>query len=178
MSDQQQILRLLATIREEVANIRSRQEELYEILLSYKDQIHEVKRTVEEGLEGLPKSPYIAGALVPAPGQVEGVDEFTQLLATYLHKAPPVHDDTPPRDVQFEPDRPARDEEIELEPDEDRERRRGRNGGRGGGRPRDSDLERGPDRDIELLDLDDEGKKKKRRPRRRKKTGKSEAASD
>ena len=79
MSDQQQILRLLATIREEVADIRSRQEELYEILISYKDQINDLKGTVVDKLQGLPKSPYIAGQLVPAPSKVDGVEDFQVL---------------------------------------------------------------------------------------------------
>ncbi|MCO5166674.1 MAG: hypothetical protein M9894_09945 [Planctomycetes bacterium] len=157
MSDQNQILRLLATIREECAGIRSRQEELYEILISYKDQIHDLKQTVVEKLAGLPRSPYIAGQLVPAPHKVDGVDDYRELLATYLHK---VTDSTPPADerpVDLVWEKPAavRPEDIPLEEDEDDRPRRHHGGGGGGGR-RDNDLERGPDRDIEPIDLDDD----------------------
>lgn len=175
---EQQILRLLATIREEVAGIRSRQEELYELLLSFKDQIHEVKKTVSEGLEGLPTSPYIAGQLVPAPDTVDGLDEFGQLLATYLHKAPR-GEEPPPRDVVFDPPQDVDADSIVLEPGEDRPPRRGRS--RRGPRM-DTDLERGPDRGVVPLDLDgpDEKKKKKRRRSRgrrgRKKDDKGEKA--
>lgn len=170
MSDNNQILRLLATIREEVADIRSRQEELYELLLGYKDQIQDVKKTVEDGLSGLPKSPYIAGQLVPAPDAIEEVDEFGQLLATYLHKAPRGQGRTPPRDVSFEPPPEVDPKDIVLEKGEapeGRRRRGGGGGGRGGG-----GLERGPDRSVTEIDLDDDGEgktKKKRRRRRRKK---------
>lgn len=171
MSDNNQILRLLATIREEVADIRSRQEELYELLLGYKDQIQDVKKTVEDGLSGLPKSPYIAGQLVPAPDTVEEVDEFGQLLAAYLHKAPRGQGRTPPRDVSFDPPREVDPSEIVLEKGEAPEGRRRRGGGGGGGRGG-GGLERGPDRSVTEIDLDDEGDgkpKKKRRRRRRKK---------
>lgn len=178
MTDQQQILRLLATIREEVADIRSRQEELYELLISYKDQIHEVKSTVEEGLTGLPRSPYVAGQLVPAPSQIDGVDEFGQMLATYLHKHASWPVELAPTDVSFDPPAEVDPDSIELEQGENVvKRRRGRGGGGGGG-PRDGDLERGPDRGVTPIDLDaDEGgkKKKKRRRRRRKKKTSSEA---
>ena len=51
MSEQNQILRVLATLREEMAAVRARQEELYELLASYKDQIHDLKSTVAEKLE-------------------------------------------------------------------------------------------------------------------------------
>lgn len=182
MSDQQQILRLLATIREEVAGIRSRQEELYEILLSYKDQIHAVQRAVDEGLEGLPKSPYIAGQLVPAPDQLDGVDDFTQALATFLHRTP-LTPETTPTGRRHDAAPPVPDEEIVLEPSDDKpSRRRGGGGGKGKGRPRDMDLERGPDRDVELLDLDDDDDddkpaKKKRRRRSRKKSTKKKASA-
>lgn len=159
MSDQNQILRLLATIREECAGIRSRQEELYEILISYKDQIQDLKQTVTEKLAGLPRSPYIAGQLVPAPHKVDGVDDYRELLATYLHK---VTDSTPadderPVDLVWEKPAAVRPEDIPLEDDEDeRPRRHHGGGGGGGGGRRDNDLERGPDRDIEPIDLDDD----------------------
>jgi len=167
VSDQQQILRLLATIREEVAGIRSRQEELHDLLISYKDQLHELKTTVVDGLSGLPKSPYIAGQLVPAPDKIDGIDDFRHLLATYLHKAPPDDHDSKPVDTSYDPPRAIKPEEIELEPLEDAPERR--RGGSGGGRRHDSDLERGPDRDVEVLDLDEDdrrgGDKKRRRSR-------------
>lgn len=178
VSDNNQILRLLATIREEVADIRSRQEELYELLLGYKDQIQDVKKTVVDGLSGLPDSPYIAGQLVPAPDSVEDIDEFGQLLAAYLHKAPRGQGRTPPRDVSFEPPREVDESEIVLEKGEAPEtrgrRRSGGGGGGGGGRSSGGGgLERGPDRSVTEIDLDDDGDdekaKKKRRRRRRKK---------
>lgn len=161
MSDNNQILRLLATLREECAGIRSRQEELYELLISYKDQIQDLKHTVESKLEGLPRSPYIAGQLVPAPHKTDGVDDYRQVLATYLHK---VTENTPadekPVDLVWERPAPVKPEDIPLEDDEDdRPRRRhggGGGGGGGGGHRRDNDLERGPDRDIEPIDLDDD----------------------
>ena len=103
MSDQQQTLRLLATLREEIAAVRARQEELYEVLISYKDQVQDLRSTVVEKLEGLPKSPYIAGQLVPAPDNIGGVDDFRQLLSTYLHQAPPGAEDPAPRDVVMDP---------------------------------------------------------------------------
>ncbi|MCW8141981.1 MAG: hypothetical protein KIT58_24000, partial [Planctomycetota bacterium] len=135
MSDQNQILRLLATIREECAGIRSRQEELYEILISYKDQIQDLKQTVTEKLAGLPRSPYIAGQLVPAPHKVDGVDDYRELLATYLHK---VTDSTPadderPVDLVWEKPAAVRPEDIPLEDDEDERPRRHHGGGGGGG---------------------------------------------
>lgn len=165
MSDQNQILRLLATIREECAAVRSRQEELYELLVSYKDQIHDLKATVVEKLAGLPKSPYIAGQLVPAPRKNEGVDEFRHLLATYLHKVTDVNEesDERPADFVYEKRADMKPDDIPLEEDEDDRPRRSHGGGGGGGsgsapRPRrDNDLERGPDRDIEPIDLDDDG---------------------
>lgn len=163
MSDQNQILRLLATIREECAAVRSRQEELYEILISYKDQIQDLKTTVVEKLAGLPKSPYIAGQLVPAPRKNEGVDEFRHLLATYLHKVTDVNEesDERPADFVYEKRAEMKPEDIPLEEDEDDRPRRSHGGGGGGSggapRPRrDNDLERGPDRDIEPIDLDDD----------------------
>ncbi|MBL4847948.1 MAG: hypothetical protein JKY65_20730 [Planctomycetes bacterium] len=179
MSDNNQILRLLATIREEVADIRSRQEELYELLLGYKDQIQDVKQTVVEGLEGLPDSPYIAGQLVPAPDSLEGVDEFGQLLATYLHKAPRGQGRTPPRDVSFESPEEVDEDDVVLEKDETLEsgrKGRGRRSGGGGGGGSGGGLERGPDRSVTEIDLDDDGdgvKKKRRRRRRKKKTSSS-----
>lgn len=156
MSDNNQILRLLATIREECAGIRSRQEELYEILVSYKDQIQDLRATVVDKLAGLPRSPYIAGQLVPAPHKTDGVDDYRQVLATYLHK---VTENTPadekPADLVWERPAPVKPEDIVLEDDED-DRPRRRHGGGGGGHRRDNDLERGPDRDIEPIDLDDD----------------------
>jgi len=175
VSDNNQILRLLATIREEVADIRSRQEELYELLLGYKDQIQDVKKTVEDGLSGLPKSPYIAGQLVPAPDAIEGVDEFGQLLATYLAKAPRGQGRTPPRDVSFQSPPEVDPSDIVLEKGEGLDgggARRRRSGGGGGGSRGGGGLERGPDRSVTEIDLDDDGDgktKKKRRRRRRKK---------
>jgi hypothetical protein len=165
VSDQNQILRLLATIREECAAVRSRQEELYEILISYKDQLQDLKQTVVEKLAGLPKSPYIAGQLVPAPRKNEGVDEFRHLLATYLHKVTDGSDESDERPVDFVYEKRAdiKPDDIPLEEDEDDRPRRshghGGGGASGGGpRPRrDNDLERGPDRDIEPIDLDDDG---------------------
>ncbi|RMG16956.1 MAG: hypothetical protein D6731_04995 [Planctomycetota bacterium] len=172
---EQQILRLLATLREEVAHVRSRQEELYEVLVSYKDQLHDLKKTVTESLEGLPKSPYIAGQLVPAPHAIGGVDAFAELVSTYLHKGPQVPDDPGPVDARCDPPPEVSPEEIELEPDPDRSRRGRRRG------PRvDPDLARSPDRDIVPLDLegDDGKKKKKRRSRSRKKKKKQKAAPE
>ena len=171
MSDQNQILRLLATIREESNEIRSRQEELYELLISYKDQLQDLKSTVTEMLSGLPQSPYIAGQLVPAPESVEGIQEFRQVLATYLHKYHP-NVEWEPEDVVYPPNKVADPSTIELEDGEEgpRSRRRERGGDRS--RPRDADLERGPDRNIEPIDLDepegDKDSKSKRRRRRRK----------
>ena len=182
MSDNNQILRLLATIREEVSEIRGRQEELYQLLLGYKDQIHGVQRTVEEGLAGLPSSPYIAGQLVPAPDEIEEVEEFGQLLATYLRKAPRGQGRTPPRDVTFDPPREIAPEDIVLEKGESEPQKRRRNGsgggGGGGGGRGDNDLQRGPDRGVVQIDLDDDdddddddkAKKKRRRRRRKKKS--------
>jgi hypothetical protein len=167
VSDQQQILRLLATIREEVADIRTRQEELFEILVSYKDQIQDLKQTVETGLEGLPTSPYIAGQLVPAPDHIGGVDDFRQLIATYLHGPTPVTSDEAPIDVVRDPIAEVKPEDIELERDEDRPKR-GRSRGRQEERS-DPDLSRGPDRDIVALDLDEKPSKKRRRRRGKKK---------
>ncbi|MCA8924614.1 MAG: hypothetical protein KDD82_22570 [Planctomycetes bacterium] len=188
MSDQNQILRLLGTIREESAATRSRQEELFELLISYKDQIEDLKQTVLEKLAGLPKSPYIAGQLVPAPDKIDGTDDFRQLLATYLHGPQPTdEDDGGPLDVEMPPPRAVDPSEVQLESEgrstsrgegrsEGRSGSRGRSGGRGrssSGGPRDSDLERGPDRDVEPFDLQEPekgGKKKAKRRRRRKKT--------
>jgi hypothetical protein len=175
VTDPQQILRLLATIREEVADIRSRQEELYELLISYKDQVQDVKKTVEEGLEGLPRSPYVAGQLIPAPDQIDGADEFGHMLATYLHKHAP-WDAPDPKDVTIDPPPVVHPDDVHLEAGENfgGSRRRGNRGPR-----MDTDLERGPDRDIVPLDLDDDEsdkKKKKRRRRRRKKKTSSESA--
>lgn len=162
MSDQQQILRLLATIREEVGGIRSRQEELYELLISYKDQLHELKQTVVDGLAGLPKSPYIAGQLVPIPRRIDAIEDLEGLLKTYLHGSPP--EDDPPIDTVFDPPPEVKPEDVELEAHDDPPRRRERSGGGGGGGQRhDRDLERGPDRDVVPLDLDDDKKKKSRR---------------
>jgi hypothetical protein len=178
VSDQQQILRLLATIREEVADIRTRQEELYEVLVSYKDQLHNLDKTVQEGLRGLPSSPYIAGQLVPAPDHIGGVDDFRQLIATYLHGPPPPMDGGEPVDVVVDPPAEVKPEEIELEPDEDRPKRRSRSRGQRA----DPDLSRGPERDVVPLDLDDEPAKKKKKRRRRsrskKKSSKVEATDD
>jgi len=159
VSDNNQILRLLGTIREECAEMRKRQEELYELLISYKDQIEDVKATVLDKLSGLPKSPYIAGQLVPAPEEVEGVDDFQHLLATYLHKRPFPEDEgeAQPEDVVYEPPPEVDPSSIKLEDEPGRGPRGGGRGGRRGRserRPRDMDLERGPDRDIEPLDLD------------------------
>jgi hypothetical protein len=179
VSDNNQILRLLATIREEVADIRSRQEELYELLLGYKDQIQEVKKSVVDGLVGLPDSPYIAGQLVPAPDSIEDVDEFGQLLATYLHKAPRGQGRTPPRDVSFQSPADVDEEDVVLEKGENIEtgRKRRRNGGGGGSG---GGLERGPDRSVTEIDLDDDddGKVKKKRRRRRRKKKTSSSADD
>lgn len=178
MSDQQQVLRLLATIREEVSDIRTRQEELYEILVSYKDQIQDLKQTVNDGLAGLPKSPYIAGQLVPAPERIGGVDDFRQLLATYLHGAPPQEEDDEIADVVIDPPTELDERDVKLEPDEDRPSRR-RNSGGGRRRERsDPDLSRGPDRDVVPLDLDDDGPKKKKKRRRRTRKKKVEATDD
>lgn len=176
MSDQNQILRLLGTIREECSEIRSRQEELYELLISYKDQVHDLKRTVVDKLAGLPRSPYIAGQLVPAPDLTEdGADEFGQLLATYLHRYHPVDpldDNSGPRDAVFEPRPPVEPDDIQLEAGEARPRR---GGGRRERRVMDTDLERGPDRDIEPIDIsddaDDDGGKGRRNKRRRRRRG-------
>lgn len=176
MSDNNQILRLLGTIREECSEIRSRQEELYELLISYKDQIHDLKRTVAESLAGLPKSPYFAGQLVPAPENIGGVDEFRELLSTYLHRTTEDSDpDAAPVDSVYEPPPEVDPDDIELEPSNDKPRRR-RGGGGGSRRPRDMDLERGPDRGIEPLDLDDDddadkGKSKRGGGRRRRRRG-------
>lgn len=164
MSDQNQILRLLATLREESAQVRRRQEELYELLISYKDQIQDLKQTVVEKLAGLPKSPYIAGQLVPMPKKLEGVEDYRELLATYLHKAASGEVDPAERpvDTVYEPAPPIDPETIPLEEEEDssdeRPRRRGRGGrsGGSGGGPRDGDLERGPDRDVEPFDLNED----------------------
>ena len=67
MSDQNQILRLLGTIREECAEMRHRQEELYELLISYKDQVHDLKQTVVDKLAGLPESPGGSTSAPPGP---------------------------------------------------------------------------------------------------------------
>ena len=128
MSDQNQILRLLGTIREESAATRSRQEELFELLISYKDQIEDLKQTVLEKLAGLPKSPYIAGQLVPAPDKIDGTDDFRQLLATYLHGPQPTdEDDGGPLDVEMPPPRAVDPSEVQLESE-------GRSTSRGEGR--------------------------------------------
>jgi hypothetical protein len=184
VSDQNQILRLLGTIREECAEMRHRQEELYELLISYKDQVHDLKQTVVESLAGLPKSPYIAGQLVPAPDHLGGVDDFRDLLSTYLHRTTEDSDpEAGPTDTAYDPPPEVKPEDIKLEPSEDRPRRR-RNGGGGGGkrRPRDMDLERGPDRGIEQIDLDDDDDDKPRRRggrrRRRGGRGKKSAVDD
>ena len=173
MSDQQQTLRLLATIREEVADIRTRQEELYEILVSYKDQIHQLEQTVNSKLDGLPSSPYIAGQLVPAPDSNGGVDDFRQVVATYLHGAPPAPEPEGPIDVVINPPEEIAPEDIELEPDEDRPKR-----GRGNGRRQrsDPDLSRGPERDVIPLDLDEPSSKKKKKRRRRTRKKKPEGS--
>lgn len=162
MSDQNQILRLLATLREEVGEVRQRQEELFELLVSYKDQIQDLKATVVEKLAGLPRSPYIAGQLVPMPKKLDGVEDYRELLATYLHKAATTgveDEDARPVDTVYEPPPPIPVDQIELEDEEDgseeRPRRRQRRSGGGGG-PRDSDLERGPDRDVEPFDLSED----------------------
>jgi hypothetical protein len=161
----------LATLREEVSAVRSRQEELYEVLVSYKDQLADLKATVQERLEGLPKSPYIAGQLVPAPDSIGGVDDFRQLLATYLHGPPPPSDDEGPVDVVMDPPPEVKPEDIELEPGEDRPPRRGRRGPR-----MDPDLARAPDRDVVPLDLDDDGDKKKKKKKTRRRSRKKKAA--
>lgn len=157
MSDQQQILRLLVTLREECQSIRSRQEELYSLLLSYKDQLHDLKATVVDKLAGLPKSPYIAGQLVPAPQRLEGVDDLRHVLATYLHRYTALSEEQD-KPIDFELARPVevKPEEIELEADETERPRKPQGGGQGGGRKRDADLSRGPDRDVEEIDLSDE----------------------
>lgn len=174
MSDQQQTLRLLATLREEISAVRARQEELYEVLISYKDQVQDLKSTVLEKLEGLPKSPYIAGQLVPAPETIGGIDDFRDLLATYLHKAPPNSEEPPPVDVVMDPLPEVKPEEIELEPSDDPPRRRGQHR-----EPRiDPDLSRGPDRDVVPLDLDEPKKKRRRSRSSRKKKSKSAAKDD
>jgi hypothetical protein len=170
VSDQNQILRLLATLREEMAAVRARQEELYEVLVSYKDQIQDLKQTVSDKLEGLPTSPYIAGQLVPAPDSTKGVDDFGQLLATYLHGAPPGNGDEDPVDVDMSPPEAPRPEDIELEPGDDPPRRRRGRSGR-----IDPDLSRGPDRDVVPLDLD-EPKKKKAKKRRRSRSRKKKTS--
>lgn len=187
MSDQNQILRLLGTIREESAAIRSRQEELFELLISYKDQIEDLKQTVIEKLAGLPKSPYIAGQLVPAPDKIGGVDDFRQLLATYLHGAPPQDDDDEddgPVDVEMAPPRAVDPSEIQLESDGSRRSGNGDGGrsgrssrsrGRSGGGPRDSDLERGPDRDVEPFDLKEPEKGSKKKSKRRRRGGRKKS---
>lgn len=167
--DQNQIQRLLLALREEVAAIRKRQEEQFELLLSYKDQIQDLKTTVVEKLSGLPKSPYIAGMLVPAPNKTDGVDEFRHLLATYLHKNDGSAPDPAekPADLVFEKPPEVKPDDIELEPDETERPRRREGGDRGGGahsgdrprRPRDkedNDLQRGPERDVEPFDLNDD----------------------
>jgi hypothetical protein len=160
VSDQNQILRLLATIREETATIRSRQEELYELLISYKDQLQDLKQTVVDKLSGLPRSPYIAGQLVPAPHKREGVDDYREVLATYLHKVTEDskvdESDEQPSDLVWEKTPVVKPDEITLEEDEDDDRPRRHHGGGAPRGRRDNDLERGPDRDIEPIDLDDD----------------------
>lgn len=168
MSDQQQVLRLLATIREEVSDIRTRQEELYEVLLGYKEQLQDLKGSVVDGLAGLPTSPYIAGQLVPAPDGIGGVDDFRQLLATYLHGAPPVTEDEP-IDVVIAPPAEVDPADVKLEPDEDRPRSKPRGNGRGRRAKSDSD---GDDSDG------DGAKKKKKRRRRAPRKKKAEATED
>ncbi len=163
--DQNQIQRLLLALREEVAAIRKRQEEQFELLLSYKDQIQDLKTTVMDKLAGLPKSPYIAGMLVPAPNKTDGVDEFRHLLATYLHKNDGTAPDPAekPADLVFEKPPEVKPDDIELEPDETERPRRREGGDRGdrSDRPRrprdkeDNDLQRGPERDVEPFDLND-----------------------
>jgi hypothetical protein len=162
-ADQGAVLRLLGTIREEIEQIRAKQAEIYEVVLSYKDQIAKLEKTVGEKLEGLPKSPYIAGQLVPMPRKRDGVDDFRDLLATYLHPAPPGQEEAEkPVDVDLTPEPlpPAESEVLEGEEDEDEgedeERPR---------RPRpersvDEDtrgLQRGPERDVEPFDLTEKG---------------------
>jgi hypothetical protein len=162
------VLRLLGTLREEIESIRTKQAEIYEVILSYKDQLRELQTTVTESLKGLPKSPYIAGQLVPAPRKKQGVDDFRDLLATYLHGPTDSADDEKPVDVDLTPipipdlppveDSAEDGDDEEEEEDEERRRRRGRGGGGGGGGPRPYDedvrgLNRGPERDVEPFDL-------------------------
>lgn len=168
-TDSGAVLRLLGTIREEIEQIRTKQAEIYEVVLSYKHQLQELKTTVLEKLEGLPKSPYIAGQLVPMPRKRDGVDDFRDLLATYLHPAPPgspqaraEEEEDKPVDVDLTPESepPADTESLEDEEDSDededddrRDRRRRRDERRG---PLDEDtrgLSRGPERDVEPFDL-------------------------
>jgi hypothetical protein len=156
----------LATIREEVSDIRTRQEELYEVLIGYKEQLQELKGSVVDGLAGLPKSPYIAGQLVPAPDGIGGVDDFRQLLATYLHGAPPATEDEPV-DVTIDPPAEVNPDDVKLEPDEDRPRSKTRGNGRGRRTRSDSD------------DGDGGAKKtKKKRRRRAPRKKKAEATED
>ncbi|HZV02816.1 MAG TPA: hypothetical protein VFF73_39275 [Planctomycetota bacterium] len=163
-TDQGAVLRLLGTLREEIESIRTKQAEIYEVILSYKDQLRELQTTVTESLKGLPKSPYIAGQLVPAPRKKQGVDDFRDLLATYLHGPADSAEDEKPVDVDLTPipipDLPPVEETAEDadedEEEEDEERRRRRRGGGGGPRPYDEDvrgLNRGPERDVEPFDL-------------------------
>ncbi len=190
-ADQGAVLRLLGTLREEIEAIRTKQAEIYEVVLSYKDQLRDLQSTVTESLRGLPKSPYIAGQLVPAPRKKAGVDDFRDLLATYLHGPTDSAEDEKPADVDLTPapePEPAADvaeEELEDEDDEDdededdrgRHRRRGGRGRSGGPRASDEDmrgLNRGPERDVEPFDLrpapsegqegDDEDERRPARP--------------
>ncbi|MBI3724029.1 hypothetical protein HY251_08770, partial [bacterium] len=155
------MLRLLGTLREEIEAIRSRQAELYEVVVSFKDQLADVRSQVLEQLKGLPKSPYIAGQLVPAPRKREGVDDFRDLLATYLHGPTEPSEEEKPIDVDTvvppEPEPPLEDVEGEdLEDDDDEEEQDERRPRRRPERGPDEDtrgLNRGPERDVEPFDL-------------------------
>src|SRR5205814_20514 len=152
--------------------IRTKQAEIFEVVLSFKDQLRDLQSTVGEQLKGLPKSPYIAGQLVPAPRKREGVDDFRDLLATYLHGPTEPAEDEKPIDVEIavplEPEPPLEDveggdesdDEDEDEDEDDERRRRRRHRREGAPRPAgagpDEDtrgLNRGPERDVEPFDL-------------------------
>ena len=167
-SDSAAVLRLLGTLREGVEQIRAKQAEIYEVVLSYKHQLAKLETTVLEKLQGLPKSPYIAGQLVPMPRKQDGVDNFRDLLATYLHPSPPgaaEDEDDKPVDVDLTPEPDPPEAELEDEPadddaeDDDRRHRREREDRPRG--PQDEDtrgLHRGPERDVEPFDLSAERK--------------------
>lgn len=113
--------KLLKQLKEDIETIRTRQREMYEIMLSYKQDMFDLKKTVTEALKGLPKSPYIAGKLIPSPRTDEGFELFEDMVKTYLHRHAQTSDVEPTAD---EPETTETDESDETAEEEKPRRRR------------------------------------------------------